>query len=175
VTEAQEKRVRVYSSGGSAGRRFYACYRPTGRSRFLAREEIDTSVGGFKIRGRFLKYENGSDGRYGDVDLEVVVTDASTGLDEARWSFASYRAGDLPPIGLGVLGERLRGDGAYAFLVSGVDETVGGPRAYEVHWAHEPRQRMLARSETIDPNSFDASGDFIRWRDGDREHLMPFH
>ena len=166
-------RVRVLTRGDGSNPSYFACYRRSGRMRFLERDQVDTYVGEIVVRGRFLKFEYAG-GRY-DATLDVVVVDVSRTRELHRWEFAAYASSSVPPVPLEVQGERLRGDGAYAFLVSGVDANVGGPRAAEVHWAHGRRRARLDRGAAIDPASFEATVGEIRWRHAGEARWAPFH
>jgi hypothetical protein len=167
-TVVETSRLRVYAKGPEKwGERVYVCRRTTGRVRFLAGGDDSFTVEGVVVRGWFVKYESRSDGKYGDVTLDVIVVNEGSGRTVHEWGFAQYRSDarePLPPRALEVHGERLRVDGVYAFLVGGVEPAVGDPRRNEVHVGYHGRERALARSETIDPASFEADDVRVGWK-----------
>jgi hypothetical protein len=171
-TVEENRQARVYWRAVGEDRHYYACLRRAHRSVELGETDLRTSLGGIRLRGRFVKWHDVSVDSYGDVLLSIALMNVKT-QHRASWVFnqRSPTMDELPELRL--YGERLKRNGSYAFLVGPFDDEWP-TRNYAVIRRDGRGEVRLDTGQDIDRRSFRASADTIKWTRGGVPHTADF-
>jgi hypothetical protein len=96
-----------------------------------------------------------------------------------RWDFGRNPCGEPcspdPRLSrLTVLGERLKANGSYVFLIGGTEHSSGGRYRYEIHRADSRGRARLESSAALNPDSFHATRRTIIWTTDAAERRASF-
>lgn len=166
--------VRVFEVDQKTELTVYGCLHRRGRAIRLGSDSQPDggAPSGVRASGHFVAFERvRADRYYGHIELDVRVVDLTRRRRAKRWVFQECACRHAAT--LTVRAARLKANGSYAFLVGPYDEG-GITGVYGIFMADRSGRRELDRGADIDPGSFVATPNEIRWTRAGTSRSAPF-